>query len=152
KAREAPCARGKGQSLVSFRKCRCGIALSHYKLIRGFVPPMRFEAGFAKFGAAVILPFAMILAGCSSSSVSVTISQAPPSSLGVSETASITATVAHDDSNSGVDWTVACTSTGACGTFNPAHTASGTATTYTAPSEVPTDGTVTITATSTAKT
>jgi hypothetical protein len=49
-----------------------------------------------------------------------------------------------------VDWTVTCQSTGNCGTFSPAHTASGTATTFTAPNAVPTGGTVTISATSTA--
>ena len=50
--------------------------------------------------------------------------------------------------NAGVDWTVTCGSND-CGSFNPTHTASGAATTYTAPAAVPTGATVTIVATST---
>ncbi len=41
------------------------------------------------------------------------------------------ATVTNDTANAGVDWT--CTPTGTCGTFTPAHTASGVNTTYAAP-------------------
>lgn len=60
-----------------------------------------------------------------------------------------------DNVNTGVDWIVACegnsvtgsTSNGACGTLAPAHTADGGATLYTAPSVVPIDGAITITAT-----
>jgi hypothetical protein len=43
---------------------------------------------------------------------------------------------------------VTCGSSGACGSFNPTTTVSGTPTTYTAPSAVPTGNTVTVTATS----
>jgi ferredoxin len=64
--------------------------------------------------------------------------------------ASLIATVSNDQGNAGVDWTVTCGSAGACGTFSPAHTASGAATTYTAPSAPPAANTITITATSTA--
>ena len=64
--------------------------------------------------------------------------------------AHLIATVSNDSANAGVDWAVSCGSTGACGTFSPAHTASGAATAYTAPSAPPTPNTVTITATSTA--
>jgi hypothetical protein len=64
--------------------------------------------------------------------------------------APLIATVSNDNSNAGVDWTVTCGSPGACGTISPAHTASGAATTYTAPSAPPSGNTVTITATSTA--
>ena len=64
--------------------------------------------------------------------------------------AQFAATVSNDYSNAGVDWTVSCGSPGACGTFSAGHTASGATTTYTAPSAIPTGGTVTITATSTA--
>jgi hypothetical protein len=76
--------------------------------------------------------------------------QAPPSSLVVSTTANVSSTVSNDPSNAGVDWTVTCGSAGACGSFNPTHTPSGTQTVYTAPSSVPTGSTVTITAASTA--
>ena len=56
--------------------------------------------------------------------------------------------------NGGVDWTVTCGGSpttgsitgGACGTLSPAHTSSGSATTYTAPPAVPLGTTVTITA------
>jgi len=63
--------------------------------------------------------------------VGISITTAPPTTLQVNGTASIKATVTNDSANGGVDWT--CTPTGTCGTFNPAHTASGAATTYTAP-------------------
>ena len=82
--------------------------------------------------------------------ISVTITQQPASSLVVSSTTNVTATVTNDSLNKGVDWTVTCGSAGACGSFNPTHTASGAATVYTAPANVPTGNTVTITATSTA--
>lgn len=90
----------------------------------------------------------MLMAACSSprKPISVAISTAPPASLNVNQTASIAATVTNDSSSSGgVDWS--CAPAGSCGTFSPAHTASGAATTYTAPAS-PTS--VTITATSTA--
>jgi len=78
--------------------------------------------------------------------LSITITAPPPMSLEVNLTASIAATVANDPSNAGVDWS--CTPTGTCGTFTPAHTASGATTVYMAPR---TSGPVTITATSTAE-
>jgi hypothetical protein len=71
----------------------------------------------------------------------------PPTTLVASATASLTATVTNDSANAGVKWTVSCTGS-ACGSFNPTSTASGVATTYTAPSAVPSPATVTITATS----
>jgi hypothetical protein len=94
------------------------------------------------------------LIGCSSTSSNSTPPPPPPitgslsgapQSLAADATASITATVVGDSTNAGVDWS--CTPAAACGSFNPAHTASGAATTYTAPG---TAGSVTITATSTA--
>ena len=68
-----------------------------------------------------------------------------PASLALNATANLTATVTNDSTNAGVDWT--CTPANACGAFNPAHTASGSATVYTAPGAV---GSVTVTATATA--
>jgi hypothetical protein len=96
--------------------------------------------------------------------VAITISTPPPASMALNNTASIVATVTNDVSNggagSGVDWT--CTvqeddtvksrvpqgvpPPPACGSFSPTHTASGAATTYTAPG-VPTNVTITATAT-----
>ena len=84
-----------------------------------------------------------------SSSVSISFVQAPPSSLQVGKVATMSATVTGDPAMKGVDWTVSCTG-GSCGSFNPAHTPSGIATTYTAPPSLPTGNTVTITAASTA--
>jgi hypothetical protein len=63
--------------------------------------------------------------------------------------APLVATVSNDAANGGVDWTVTCASAGACGSFSPAHTASGATSTFAAPTSVPTNNTVTITATST---
>ncbi|MFZ0737253.1 MAG: hypothetical protein WBL70_08180 [Candidatus Acidiferrales bacterium] len=86
---------------------------------------------------------AALLSACGSSApIAVTLTTAPPSTLEINLTATIAATVANDSSNSGVTWS--CTPS-PCGTFNPAMTASGVTTVYTAPS---TPGAVTITATS----
>jgi hypothetical protein len=69
--------------------------------------------------------------------ISVAIIQAPLSSLIVGSTAQVSATVANDTANAGVDWVAACASAPLCGSFSPAHTASGGTTTYTAPIAVP---------------
>ncbi len=79
----------------------------------------------------------------------ITFNQAPPVSLQVNSRANVAATVANDSSQSGgVDWT--CAPANSCGSFNPTHTASGVATSYTAPPSVPSGNKVTVTATSTA--
>lgn len=82
--------------------------------------------------------------------VSVKITQGVPTNSIVEATAApLIATVYNDPGSAGVDWTVSCGSAGACGTFSPTHTASGAATTFTAPRAVPAGNTVVITATST---
>lgn len=82
--------------------------------------------------------------------ISVTITQVPPASLSPGATATVTAVVANDNTNSGVTWVVSC-SNFACGTVSPNHTASGASTTFTAPSTVQTPSPiVTITAYATA--
>src|SRR5690242_13371020 len=59
----------------------------------------------------------------------------------------LAATVSNDASNRGVGWTVSCAAA-SCGAVSPTATASGAATTYTAPATLPTGGaTITITAT-----
>jgi hypothetical protein len=68
-----------------------------------------------------------------------------PGTMSADQSASLTANVSNDTTNAGVDWS--CSPAGSCGSFNPAHTASGAATVYTAPA---TAGKVTITAASTA--
>lgn len=67
-----------------------------------------------------------------------------PTTLTINQSASLTANVRNDSSDAGIDWS--CTGA-SCGTFVPAHTASGQSTLYTAPS---TPGTVIVTATSAA--
>lgn len=60
-----------------------------------------------------------------------------------------------DSANGGVDWTISCAGNpvtgsivnGACGTLSPLHTPDGQPTTYTAPSAVPINQAITITAT-----
>jgi hypothetical protein len=64
----------------------------------------------------------------------------------INRTTTIAATVTNDGSNSGVDWS--CAPANSCGTFTPAHTASGGTTVYQAPAS---SGNVTITAASTKK-
>lgn len=92
------------------------------------------------------------IAGCAG--VGVTISIAPTSvTVPASGTVQFTATVTNDPSNRGITWTLtqggaACSA--ACGTIFPTSTASGAATTYTAPGAVPSLATVTVTATSVA--
>lgn len=76
--------------------------------------------------------------------ITVSLSSPPPTSLVVSTTASIAATVTNDSANAGVDWS--CMPVGTCGTFSAAHTASGASTTYTAPAAA---GNVSIVAAST---
>lgn len=82
----------------------------------------------------------------------VTISLTPATyNLETAGAASFTATLTNDVLDQGADWTVTCNSPGKCGSFSGsthAHTASGTAVMYTAPSSKP-SGKVTITAAST---
>jgi len=83
--------------------------------------------------------------------ISVSITQKVPNDrIMQNASAPLVATVSNDPANAGVDWTVTCGSPGNCGSFSPAHTASGVPTTYTAPSAIPTGNTVAVTATSTA--
>jgi hypothetical protein len=81
-------------------------------------------------------------------SLHIALTQNPTPNLPVGAATNLTALVTFDPNNAGVDWTVACQSS-PCGSFNPAHTASGQLTTYTAPQTVPNGGFVTITAAST---
>jgi hypothetical protein len=104
----------------------------------------------------VVVFVASFVSACSSSKkaplpIQVQLAPAPPSSLEVSTSTQLAAQLVNDTAAAGVDWTLACTSAD-CGSIAPAHTASGGATTYTAPSVVPTGGSVTVTATSTTDT
>ncbi len=65
------------------------------------------------------------------SGILVTLSAPPTATLAPTGTATIAATVTGDAANAGVNWT--CAPASACGSFNPASTASAADTTYTAP-------------------
>ncbi|HTV60500.1 MAG TPA: hypothetical protein VMJ93_16625 [Verrucomicrobiae bacterium] len=77
------------------------------------------------------------------SPISVSITEPPPQTMQANTSASLAATITNDTANAGLNWT--CSPSATCGSFSPAHTASGGVTVYTAPS---TAGGVTITATS----
>ena len=79
----------------------------------------------------------------------ITVSVSPTSATGpAGTTQQFTATVANDSANKGVTWSVSCP-TAPCGSVSPTSTASGVATTYTAPTTAPAGNlTVTVTATS----
>ncbi|MEI9979861.1 MAG: hypothetical protein WDN23_12860 [Edaphobacter sp.] len=114
----------------------------------------------APTGGVVTITATSVTDGATSASAAATITASPvidvmmtravPTSLAESKTATLGATVTGDLTNAGVDWTATCGSStpGACGTFNPATTASGSTTTYTAPFSLPPTNPVTITATS----
>ena len=93
--------------------------------------------------AVAIIPFSACGTG-TQASILVQLVNAP-ATLTINQTVSLTATVGNDSSDAGVDWS--CSGSGGCGTFNPAHTASGGTTVYTAPAS---PGTVTIAAAATA--
>ena len=109
---------------------------------------------------ACLLMFALVtLSGCGThgpayappSSIAVTLTQVPPSTMPTGAQAQIIANVANDSANMGVNWTVSCSGP-SCGSFNPAHTASGIATVFTAPASLPPGNSVNITAVSAADT
>jgi hypothetical protein len=78
--------------------------------------------------------------------------QAPPASLAVNASANIDAaaiyTLASNSGSTLVNYSMSCGSAGSCGVFSASD--EGGAVTYTAPSAIPSGGTVTITATSVA--
>jgi hypothetical protein len=69
--------------------------------------------------------------------ISIAFQPAPPTSVLVGSTTTLTAVVTNDTSNggsgSGVDWNWTCANTGNCGSLSALHTASGQAVTYTPP-------------------
>src|SRR6266513_1672177 len=104
--------------------------------------------------AAIVLVVATVaLSGCGvvaqlpgPTSIMVTITTSPPSSLAAGGTASVAATVSNDTAGAGVSWS--CTPSSTCGSFNPVSTMSGASTMYTAPSAPPAGGQVVIMAAS----
>ncbi len=88
---------------------------------------------------------ALAVAGCGGSSHRVTITTAP-TTLAAGTSSNVVAVTSHDSSDQ-INWS--CAPSGACGSFNPTPTPSGTGSTYTAPPVAPSGGSVMITATST---
>lgn len=113
---------------------------------------MRSQSSSAPTG--IILAIIILSYGCGGGPIlppppviSVSVSAASPM-VSPGATDKITAVVSNDSTNMGVRWSVSCPSA-PCGTVSPATTASGVATTFTAPPNAPTGGlTVTITANS----
>jgi len=108
------------------------------------VEKIRVSSKCGLLAVASVLLLAICFSGCGAVSyssggttttpppgISISMSTAPPSTIAPNGTATIAATVSNDSANGGVDWS--CTPAGTCGTFNPAHTASGATTTFTAP-------------------
>jgi len=92
---------------------------------------------------------------CTATIPAISVSPVSPNSalLPLNTTQQFTATVNYDASNEGVSWSLAQNGTScspACGTVNPATTASGTPTAYTPPSALPANAAVTLNATSVA--
>jgi hypothetical protein len=114
--------------------------------------------------ATVTVSATSVADGTKAASTTITVSATPvPVSVTLSLTAAsviangtqaFTATVQGDTGNKGVNWTLSGTGCGGatCGTLSAATSASGIATTYTAPGVVPTPGTVTLSATAVADT
>lgn len=57
----------------------------------------------------------------------------PPPFILINSTASLSAMVTNDSTNSGVDWSLTCSQSGNCGTLSATHTDSGAPVTYTPP-------------------
>ncbi len=80
--------------------------------------------------------------------ISVSFLPNPPASLQAGATVSLSANIVNDVStNPEVTWTVSCSASN-CGAFQPATTANGAVTVFTAPTAVPSGGSVKVTATS----
>ncbi len=79
--------------------------------------------------------------------ISVGLAPPPPGTLQAGASTLLRAVLNNDTASAGVNWMVICGSSD-CGSFKPSQTASGVATTYTAPAVAPTGGNVQVTATS----
>ncbi|MGA8297989.1 MAG: hypothetical protein WB817_00830 [Terriglobales bacterium] len=99
-------------------------------------------------GASLLLAAISVLAACGGSTfnvqnppppppqnVTITFSTPPPTGISLNASATLSATVANDPTNAGVDWALTCPSQGSfgCGSLSAAHTASGQSITFTPP-------------------
>ena len=83
--------------------------------------------------------------------MAISVAVSPPSvTVQVAQTQIFTATVANDPQNKGVSWTLSNCNPGPCGTLSATSSASGTAITYTAPSQITAPASLVLTATSVA--
>ena len=80
--------------------------------------------------------------------ISILFVESPPASMAVNATVTVYAAVINSSSNSQVNYSISCGNANACGTSNASDEAG--AIVYTAPSVIPSGGTVTITATAAA--
>src|SRR2546421_10673394 len=107
-----------------------------------------------KRNARLLLLVAVVgLSGCAGGSqqttppaIVVTITTAPPASLGVGGTAGVAATVVNDTAGAGVPWS--CTPSSTCGGFNPLSSTARGSTTSTLPPTAPAAGSAAIITTS----
>jgi hypothetical protein len=106
-----------------------------------FVIPLPTDSGFQGIVGSTVTITAYAAADHSYNAVAtlvvgnpilVNMTQLPPSTMLTSATATVTAVVENDPTNSGVIWQASCQFP-PCGTFNPSQTASGAPTVYTAP-------------------
>jgi hypothetical protein len=141
----APCGSWSANSIVQTKQVASGAAATY------IAPPS--AVNHVNIQAAATASPTTVLATVQISitaPISVTITQGLLNNAIVQNaSAPLVATVSNDSTSEGVDWTVTCGSTGACGSFSPVHTVSGASTTFTAPATVPANKTLTITATST---
>ncbi len=108
---------------------------------------MCFALSLVAFASAIAI---VSCGGGSQAAPSITVAVAPSTAMvQAGGTAQFRATVTNDSANQGVTWTVSCSSA-PCGSVSPTTTASGAATTYTAPTGQQGSLTVTITAISAA--
>ena len=97
-------------------------------------------------GSVLLAAITCLLAGCGVSTnvqnppppatkaIAIAFQPAPPTSVLINATASMTAVVSNDPSNAGVDWSLKCQNASSCGLLSSAHTSSGQPQTYTPPS------------------
>jgi len=72
----------------------------------------------------------------STAAISISFNPAPAQTVSLAGTVPLKAVVTNDSSSAGVDWALLCTGGSNCGTLQPLHTASGSATTYSPPAVI----------------
>ena len=139
----------------SFNPLQTASAASTTYTAPSTTPPPNTQQGFAVTLTATSVSdstksaTATVVITSASQAIAIQLTTVPASeSVQTGATAAFAATVSNDSTNAGVTWS--CTPSNACGSFNPALTASAAATTYTAPASVPQSNLIVVTATSVA--